>query len=114
MNKGLSNFQIDEENEEIKKNYMGVYSMDKITRYINFYGIIKRKNGKCPFAIFNTDNHNKPRKHWWSFIDIRPEKILFLFDSFGIEGLNFFIVNNDEKIINELLFDFKRFEAKSN
>ena len=47
MNKGLTNFQIDksfqnEENEEIKKNYMGVYSMDSITRYINFYEIMKR------------------------------------------------------------------------
>ena len=45
MDKGLSNFQIDiffkdEENEDIKKNYMSVYSMDSITRYINFYEII--------------------------------------------------------------------------
>ena len=48
MDKGLSNFQIDKffkdkVNEEIKKNYMGVYSMDSITRYIHFYEIIKRK-----------------------------------------------------------------------
>ena len=47
-NKGLLNFQIDKffkdkENEEIKKNYMGVYSMNKITRYINFYEKIKKK-----------------------------------------------------------------------
>ena len=48
MDKGLTNFQInnffkDEENEEIQKNYMGVYSMIKITRYIKFYEIIKKK-----------------------------------------------------------------------
>ena len=47
-NKGLLNFQIDKffkdkENEEIKKNYMGVYSMNKITRYITFYEKIKKK-----------------------------------------------------------------------
>ena len=41
MSKGLSNFQIDdffkdEENEELRKNYMGTYSIDSITRYINF------------------------------------------------------------------------------
>ena len=63
MNEGVTNFQIDKffqnkENEEIKKNYMGVYSMDSITRYINFYEIIKRKNSKYPFQIFDTDNHN--------------------------------------------------------
>ena len=42
---------------------MGVYSMEKITRYITFYEIIKRKNGKYPFAIFNADNNNQPGKH---------------------------------------------------
>ena len=63
MNKGLSNFQIDEflkneENEDLKKNYMGTYSIDSITRYINFYEIIRKRNGKYPFAIFNTDKEN--------------------------------------------------------
>ena len=119
MDKGLSNFQIDkffkdEENEEIKKNYMGVYFMDSKTRYINFYEIIKRKNGKYPFAIFNTDEHDKPGTHWWSFMDIHPQKNLFLFDGLGIEGFKFFIVNNDDKIINELIYDFKKCEPKSN
>ena len=82
MNKGLTNFQIDkffqnEENEEIKKNYMTVYPMDSITRYINFYEIIKQKNGKCPFAIFNTDKHNQSGTHWWNFMDIHPQKTYF-------------------------------------
>ena len=82
MNKGLSNFQIDkflkdEENEEIKKKYMGVYSMHSITRYINFYEIIKWKNGKYRFAIFNMDEHDKPGTHWWSFMDIHPPKTYF-------------------------------------
>ena len=42
MSKGLSNFQIDhffkdEENEELKNNYMETYSIHSITKYINFY-----------------------------------------------------------------------------
>ena len=46
MNKGLSNFQIDdffkdEENEDFLKNYMGTYSIDSIGKYIKFYKIIK-------------------------------------------------------------------------
>ena len=48
--------------------------MDSITRYINFYEIIKQKNGKCPFAIFNTDKHNQSGTHWWNFMDIHPKK----------------------------------------
>ena len=82
---------------------MGVYSMDSITRYINFYEIIIRKNGKYPFAIFNTDEHDKPGTHWWSFMDVHP---------IGIEGFKFFIVDNNNKIINHLIYDFKTCEPK--
>ena len=56
MDKGLSNFQIgdffkNEENEDLKK----TYSIDSITRYIDFYEIIKRRNSEYPFAKFNID-----------------------------------------------------------
>ena len=60
MDKGLRNFQIDdffknEENEDLKNIYMGTYSIDSITRYINFYEIIKRRSTKYLFTIFNTN-----------------------------------------------------------
>ena len=110
MNKGLSNFQVDdffknEENEDLKKNHMGTYSIDSIIKYINFYEIIKRRNGKYPFAIFNTGKENEPGVHWWSFMDIHPKNNLFLFDSFDI-GCKLFIANNDQDIMNELLYNF--------
>ena len=65
MVKGITNLEINkffekEENQYIKNNYMGVYSMDSITRYINFYEIMRKRNAKYSFAIFNTDKHNKP------------------------------------------------------
>ena len=47
-------------------------------------------------------------------MDIHPPKNLFLFDRLGIEGFKFFIVNNDDKIINELIYDFKKCEPRSN
>ena len=79
MNKEISNIKIekffnDEQNEDFKKNYMGFYSMDSITRYINFYEIIKKRNAKYPFAAFYADRHNEPGTHWWSFMDIHPKK----------------------------------------
>ena len=69
MSKGISNFEINkffenEENQDLKNNYMGVCLIDSFTRYINFYEIIKKRNGKYLFAIFNTDKHNKPGTHW--------------------------------------------------
>ena len=113
MDKGITNLYIDkffenEENQDIKNNYTGVYSMDSIAKYINFYEIIKRRNGKYPFLICNMDKHNKPGTHWWSFMDIHPKKKLLLFDSLGLEGFKFFVVDNDEKIIDKLLFSFKK------
>ena len=93
---------------------MGTYSIDSITKYINFYEIIKRRSAKYPFAIFNTDKENQPGIHQWSFMDTNPKNNLFLFDSFGIEGLKLFIVDNDQDIVNELLYNFKKCESISN
>ena len=117
MSKGISNFQIDkffkDENEELQKHYIGTYSIDSITKYINFYDIMKKRNAKYPFAVFNTDKENEPGKHWWSFLDIQPKNNLFLFGSLGLDGFKIFIVNNDEKVKNELLYNFKRYELQS-
>ena len=118
MNKGISNFQIDkffkeEDNEELKKNYMGTFSIDSVTKYIDFYSIIKNRNAKYPFAIFNTAKENEPGKHWWSFLDIQPKNNLVLFDSLGLDGFKIFVVNNQETVINDLLYNFKRCEAQS-
>ena len=68
MGNGISNTQIQnffekEQNEDIRKNFMGVYSMDWIIKYIKFHELINQKNGKYPFTIFNTDQHNKPGTH---------------------------------------------------
>ena len=46
-------------------------------------------------------------------MDIHPKNNLFLFDSLGIEGFKPFIVDNDQKIINGLLYNFKKCESKS-
>ena len=75
---------------------MGTYLIDSITKYITFYEIIKRRNVKYPFEIFNTDKENEPGVPWWRFLDVDPKNNLFLFDSFGLEGFKLFIVNNDQ------------------
>ena len=46
-------------------------------------------------------------------MDIHLKKDLFLFDSFGIEGFKFFIVDNDQDTVNELLYNFKKCKSKS-
>ena len=40
-------------------------------------------------------------------MNIHPKKNLRLVDSLGLEGFKFFIVDNDENIIDELLYNFE-------
>ena len=93
---------------------MGVYSIDSIARYIKFYEIIKKRNAKCPFAIFNTDKHNKAGTHW-CFLDIYPpppKKKKKLFDSLGLIGFKYFAVDNDESITEKMLYNFSSCKVK--
>ena len=120
MDKGITNIQMNkifenEENQGIKNNYMGVYSMDSITKYINFYEIIiKKKMLNIHFLYLiqtNIINQVCSGGALWIFIQ---KKRIFLFDALGLEGFKFFIVNNDERVINELLFDYKKCNTNLN
>ena len=92
---------------------MGVYSSDSITKYINFYNVIKKKKrAKYPFVIFSTDRDNKPRTHWWSFLDIYLKKDLLLFNSFGFVGFKQFIIDKYSTNIEKMLFDLKKTPCK--
>ena len=113
---GITNIEIeiflnDETNEDLQRKFMGVYSSDLITKYINFYDIIKRR-AKYLFAIFNTDRENKLGTHWWSFLRIHPKKDLLLIDSFGFLGFKHFIVDNDKNIIDKMLFNLENLNQK--
>ena len=54
---------IDETNEDLKRNFVGVYSSHSVAKYINFYDIIKEKRAKDPFVIFSTVREYKPGTH---------------------------------------------------
>ena len=84
---------------------MGVYSSNSITKYINFYKIIKSK-------IFNTNRENKLGMHWWSFLNIYPKRDLLLFDSFGFTGFKKIIIDNDLSVIDKLLFNLQNLIKK--
>ena len=67
---GISNIGIE--------NFWKTNSSNSITKYITFYKIIKEKDAKYPFAIFNTGRKSKPGTQWWCFLDIYPKKDLLL------------------------------------
>ena len=65
--------------------------------------MIEEKKGKYPFIIDNTDANNKKGMHWWSIVNIEPRHELFFFDSFCLDSLKHFIIQDDRKIIDKIL-----------
>ena len=76
---GISNFEIEEAFEKIGDE-------DLLKKFVGI------------FIITNTDADDKPGIHWWSILDIEPKNDIFFFDSFGIEGLKHFIIQDDKKL----------------
>ena len=109
MSKGISNVQIENaiekiEDDDLNDNFVGVFPSNFMNKFINHSAMISSKKGKYPFVIANTDSSEKGGTHWWSILDIEPKTDIFFFDSFGIDGLKHFIVQDDRKIIEKVLF----------
>ena len=70
------------------------------------------EKNRYSFIIMNTDRSDKSCMHWWSFLDLHPRKEIFLFDSFGFEGFKEFIIDDDRKTLNRILFGIEKLKKK--
>ena len=62
-----------ETDDDLKKNFVGVFPSNYVTRFISFNKMMTEKN--CyPFIIMNTDQSNKSGTHWWSFLNLHLRK----------------------------------------
>ena len=57
---------------------------------------------------------NSEGTQWWSFLDIRPKKEILLFDSLGFEGFKEFILQDDQKVLDKVLYSIEKFYKKDN
>ena len=92
---GISNFEIERiiresNNEELIKNFVGVFSSEKMDKLMDFQGLMKERSAKYPFLILNTElgllEHTG--EEFWTFT--QTQKLRFFFDSLGIRGLKNF------------------------
>ena len=67
-------------------------------------------SSKFSFIIANTDASDRLGVHWWSIIDIEPRNDIFFFDSYGIEGLKHFIIQDDREIVDEILIGTEKID----
>ena len=103
---GISKFQVEEAfkkigDEDLLKNFVGVFPSNRMNRFIDHAAMISDCSGKYPFVIVNTDAEGKPGVHWWSMLDIEPRNDFFFFNSFGLEGLKQFIIQDEKKIVRK-------------
>lgn len=104
--RGISNFQIETAianigDDDLTNNFVSLFPSNNMNKFINHSATISAKKGRYPFVIANTDYSKKGRTHWWSILDIEPKTGILFFDSFRLDGLKHFIVQDDRKIVEK-------------
>ena len=76
--------------------------------------MMSEKQSKYLFIIANTDSSEKGSTHWWSIVGIEPKTDIFFFDSFGLDGLKHFIMQDDRNVIEKVLFGTQKMTKTDN
>ena len=111
-NDAVIDFIENQEDEDLKENFVGVFPSNYIIKFISFHEMAKEKTKKYPFIIMNTNQLDKSGTHWWSCLDLHQKKEIFLFDSFGFTGSQKFVIDNNIGILNKILFGIQKFKKK--
>ena len=114
----ISNIQIEQAfqnigDPDISSNFVGVFPSNYMNKFINHAAMIENSR-KFLFIIASTDNSSKSGTHWWSILDIEPRTDIFFFDSYGIEGLKHFIIQDDKKIVDKILVGIDKMDRSDN
>ena len=106
----IGNFLDNETNNDLKRNFMDVYSSDSITIY-NLLQHNERKKSKISICNFQHWQAKQNQEHiGGAFLIFIQKRILF--DSFGFAGFKQFIVDNDKNIIDKMLFNLEKFNKR--
>lgn len=62
----------------------------------------------------NADQSDKKGTQWWSFLNLHPKTEIFLFDSFDFEYFKEFILQDDQNVLNKILYGIEKFCKKDN
>ena len=113
-NKTIVRFFVEPAVDEIKKNFIGLFTSNVINRFLSFHDMISKSGVKYPFVVMDTDRYNKKGTHWWIFLHFQVKKINLLFDSFDFQDFKEFAIKDDQKIINKICYGVEKFDKKDN
>ena len=94
----------------ILKNFVGVFPSNFITKFITFHKMMNEQSTRYPFIIMNTDRRDRKGTHWWSFLDLHPKIQIFLSNSFRFDGFKEFLLQDDKKTLNKILYGIEKFQ----
>ena len=117
--KGISNVEIkrmieNSRNDDLKDNFVGIFTSNEIIYFISFHSLIKSRHIKYPFLISNTDWADRPVTPCWSILDLYPKKEKFLFDLYGVNGLQNFSLQMIKEIIDKIIFGLEKMKLIDN
>ena len=69
---------------------------------------------KYSLLIANKDRSDKGGMHWWSISDINAKSDFLLLDTFRIEGLENFNIQDDRKVIQKVIKGIEKMDRKDN
>ena len=111
-NQNLLNFLEEKTNDDIEKNFVGVFPSNFITKFMTFHRMTNKKSIQYLFIIMNTDRSDKNGMHWWSCLDLHPKNEIFLFNSFGFDGFKEFLLQDDKRNLIKFSMEFKNLKKK--
>ena len=77
-NEDIVNFFEKKTDDDLKKNFVGVFPSNYVVKFISFHRMIAEKKARYPFIIMNMDPSNRSGTHWRSFLDLHPKKDFFI------------------------------------
>ena len=110
----ISNAQIEKafreiHDQDLLENFVGVFPSGYLNKFVNHTAMINNFD-KYPFIIANTDDSKEEGIHRWSILDIGPRSDIFFFDSYGVDGLKHFIIQDDKEIIDKILIGIDKMD----
>ena len=119
MSKGITNFQTETalkniNDKDLSDNFVRVFPANEMNRFVDYKLTTSEEKGKYALLKANADSSDKGGTHWWSILDIEPRTDLFFFDTFGVDGLKSFIIQDDRKVIEKILFGTEQLTRTDN
>ena len=95
---GLTNALKNMNDEDINDNFVGVLPLTLRINLLTMQ-LWHLKKRKYPCVIANTDSSENEETQWWSILIVEAKQDIFFFDSFGLDGLKQFIIQDDGNVI---------------